>query len=156
MPIGGERPDPPKGQAKIKKAVNSFLKVKEESKEFFADNWKIFTIFALIILGSNLHEILPVLGIGDKWSVYLFAQQLFGASALYTFIYWLERKRENVFEKSFSLTIFILSLYCVVGEFFNMLGLDFLNQVDKGWRLFSEFAFVVGVTLTGMIFYKKK
>lgn len=155
MPIGGERPDPP---SKVRKQAKKEGKIdKNELKDnFIRVNYDIFIIFIAIILGSNLHNFFPNVSHGDKWNIYLFAQQLLGASTLYTLIYWIQVKRELIFKKSFALAIFLLSLYCSIGEIFNVFGIDLFNQVDKGYRLLSEFAFVFGVTLTGLLFFYKK
>lgn len=157
MPIGGERPTPPKIKGVVRNLRNNLKDTgnKETSKGFFNKNWGILLIFALIIIGSNLHDIFPGLGTQGKWNIYLFAQQMFGASVLFTFIYWRKVKREDVFHKSFAMAIFFLSVYCAIGEFFSMYGIDVFNQAKKGWMLFAEYAFLIGVFLTGIFFYRK-
>lgn len=152
MPIGGERPDPPK--SKVLKIVKS-IKDENKIKLFFKVNWDIFIIFILIILGSNFHLIFPNMGVAGRWYIYLFGQQLFGASTLFTFLYWRSIDKEYVFKKSLSLGIFLLSVLSSLGEGLKVFGNDILDQANKGFVLLAEYAFMLGITIVGIIFFYK-
>lgn len=155
MPIGGERPDPPKGLVVMKEIVKKNTEFFKEIKDFFMVNCEIIIIFMAIIVGSNLHEWFPNWGTGGKWNIYLFGQQLFGASSLYTLVYFLRTPKENIFQRSFSRGLFILSLYAAIGEFSAMYGEKLFSQSDKGLKLFAEFSFLAGITFAGMYFSRK-
>ncbi len=156
MPVGGERPDPPKGQSGISGAkAKAKDPLEKESKGFFAENWEILAIFTAVILGSNFHKIFPTLGEGKEWFIYLFGQQLLGASVLYTFVYWVKMPRKFAFKKSLALGILVLSVLSAVGEGLTVYGSAVLNQANKGGLLVAEYSFIAGICALGYVIYRK-